>query len=139
MHLSEIAGRLKNEIIKLIDKGYETYFAGGALGFDTLAAQTVLDLKQQYPQIKLILALPCISQTRNWSEKDCLIYEYIKQRADKVVYISEEYTLGCMHKRNRYLADNSNICICYLTKTTGGTAYTVNYSRKKGLEIINIA
>ena len=40
------------------------YGAGGALGFDTLAAQTVLDMKKEYPQLRLILVLPCEDQTR---------------------------------------------------------------------------
>ena len=44
-----------------------------------------------------------------------------------------------MQKRNRHLVDNSSICICYLTKPTGGTAYTVNYARRCSLQILNIA
>ena len=65
------------------------YFgAGGALGFDTLAAQCVLSLKNQYTHIKLILVLPCITQTKGWSENDIAIYEEIKSQADKVVYTS---------------------------------------------------
>ena len=44
-----------------------------------------------------------------------------------------------MHKRNRHLVDNSSVCVCYLNKENGGTAYTVRYAGKKGLEIINLA
>ena len=44
-----------------------------------------------------------------------------------------------MHRRNRHLVDHSGTCICYLTRSTGGTAYTVDYARKKGLRIINVA
>lgn len=62
-----------------------------------------------------------------------------KRQADKVVYTSKEYTRGCMHKRNRHLVDNSSICIAYLTEQSGGTAYTVDYARKNGLIVINIA
>ncbi len=29
--------------------------------------------------------------------------------------------------------------MCYLTKDTGGTAYTVNYAQKHGLSVINLA
>lgn len=49
--------------------------AGGALGFDTLAAQTILKLRTQYSQVKLILVLPCETQTRGWPEEDVRIYE----------------------------------------------------------------
>ncbi len=133
-----VARRLRETIIKLIEDGYLYFGAGGALGFDTLAAQTVLELKTIYPQIKLILVLPCLSQTKGWSARDVEIYEDIKQKADKVVYTSQEYTKGCMHKRNRHLVDNSNTCICYLTEKSGGTAYTVDYARNNNLSIINL-
>lgn len=92
-----------------------------------------------YPDIRLILVLPCFSQTRGWSQEDIEIYDDIKQKADKVVYTSQEYTRGCMHKRNRHLVDNSSACISYLTENKGGTFYTVNYAKSKGVEVINIA
>ena len=135
---AHIQKRLKETIQALIQKGVIYYGAGGALGFDTLAAQTVLELKTIYPQIKLILVLPCLSQTKGWSARDIEIYEDIKLKADKVVYTSQEYIKGCMHKRNRHLVDNSNTCICYLTEKSGGTAYTVDYARNNNLTIINL-
>jgi len=133
-----LARQLKSTLIQLINDGYLYFGAGGALGYDTLAAQTVLELKSQYPDVKLILVLPCLSQTRGWSARDIEIYEDIKNRADKVVYTSQEYTKGCMHKRNRHLVDNSSVCVCYLTESTGGTAYTVDYARKNNLTVINL-
>ncbi|MGM9632777.1 MAG: SLOG family protein [Eubacteriales bacterium] len=133
-----LALRLKATLIQLINDGYLYFGAGGALGYDTLAAQTVLELKKQYPDVKLILVLPCLSQTRGWSTRDIEIYEDIKNKADKVVYTSQEYTRGCMHKRNRHLVDNSSVCVCYLTESTGGTAYTVDYAHKNNLTVINL-
>ena len=58
-----IKHRLEREIEKSIQAGYVYFGAGGALGFDTLAAQTVLKLKGRYQDIKLILVLPCVSPT----------------------------------------------------------------------------
>lgn len=139
MQTERIAGRLKDEIIKLIDQGYIYFGAGGALGFDTMAAQAVIELRTNYPQIKLILVLPCKTQTRGWEQHDIEIYEYIKKQCDKFVYTSEEYTNSCMFKRNRHLVDNSSACICYLTNSIGGTAYTVDYARKAELQTINLA
>ena len=137
--LPQIKTKLKNTIIELINNGVIYYGAGGALGFDTLAALTVLELKQQYPQIKLILVLPCNNQTRNWRQSDIELYEIIKSQADKVVYTSEHYYSGCMQKRNRHLVDNSCYCICYKTHDTGGTAYTVKYATEKQLNILYLA
>lgn len=135
----EIAARLEKAVVTLIHSGYLYFGAGGALGFDTVCAKTVLRLRQHYPEIKLILVLPCVSQAERWSPADKAIYREIMEQANKVVYTSQEYTQDCMFKRNRHLVDCSSACICYQTKATGGTAYTVEYARKHGLRIINLA
>ncbi|MGM9586528.1 MAG: SLOG family protein [Candidatus Limivicinus sp.] len=134
-----IAYQLEQTVIMLIQAGIRFFGAGGARGFDTLAAQTILKLRRKYPHIKLILVLPCLSQTQGWRDEDIKVYESIKTAADKVTYTSEKYTQGCMHKRNRHLVDHSSICVCYLTEDRGGTAYTVNYAKKQGLKVINLA
>lgn len=136
---AEITSRLEKMIVSLIQSGYLYFGAGGALGFDTLCAQTVLRLRQSYPTIKLILVLPCISQADRWSSADKAVYQEIMKQADKVVYVSQEYTSDCMFKRNRHLVNYSSACICYLTRGHGGTAYTVDYARRQGLRIINLA
>lgn len=133
-----LATKLEKAIIEQIEKGIQFFGAGGALGFDTLAAQTVLRLREKYTHIKLILVLPCLTQTRGWPTEDVAEYERIKAQADKVVYTAQEYTKGCMFKRNRHLVNHSSVCICYLTKESGGTAYTVNYARENGLEVVNV-
>lgn len=131
--------QLRKTIFELAGNGYRYFGAGGALGFDTLAAQTILNLKSALPQIRLILVLPCLSQSDRWSMRDKEIYEAIKARADKIVYTSREYTRGCMQKRNRHLVDNSSVCVCYLKESTGGTAYTIKYANASGIKVINIA
>lgn len=135
----EIEKRLEEAILSLIQSGYLYFGAGGALGFDSLCAKTVLRLRQSYPKIKLILVLPCVSQANRWPATDRAVYRETIEQADKVVYISQEYTRDCMFKRNRHLVDYSSACICYQVKQTGGTAYTVEYARKHGLRIINLA
>ena len=136
--ISEVKKELEQTLRNLINEGFDVFRAGGALGFDTLAAQTVLELKKEYPTIRLILDLPCRNQSAKWKDKDVKIYESIKSNADEVNYISEEYTENCMKNRNHYLVDNSSICICYKNTNIGGTAYTVRYAESKGLIIINI-
>lgn len=134
-----ITGRLERVIISLYQQGIRVYEAGGALGFDALAARTVLHLRESCPSMKLALVLPCLTQTRGCRPEDVAEYERIKAQADEVFYTAQQYTRGCMHKRNRYLVDHSSVCVCYLTRDSGGTAYTVQYAEKQGLEIINIA
>lgn len=109
--LPQISKLLTETIKEMIGEGFRFFGTGGALGFDTLATEAVLGLQREFPSIKLILVLPCRDQTRRWKEENIAQYERIRAAADKVVYTSEIYTPGCMHKRNRYLIDNSSVCI----------------------------
>jgi len=131
--------KTEEAVERLINNGYLFFCTGGALGFDTVAALTVLKLKKRYPNIRLILILPYRSQAKGWTNEEIKIYENIKEQADEAVYTSEEYTRGCMHRRNRQLVDKSSACIAYLTKNEGGTAYTVKYAKKNNLTVFNIA
>ena len=139
---SDILKFLLEHIIRLaVQKSYRTFITGGAVGFDTLAAQAVLNAKQIYKRkkIKLILAIPYPEQADKWDKSDVDEYERIKALADKVIYISAEKKKGCMHKRNRYMVDNSSLCVAYMTKKSGGTAYTMNYAEENQVMVFNIA
>lgn len=136
----EIKIKLNKELEKLINKGYCFFAVGGALGFDTMAAIEVLNLRRKYPHIKLIMVLPCKDQSKYWNKADKNIYEFIKKQSDKVVYTSQYYKdKSCILDRNRLLIDNSSVCITYKTKNTGGTSYTINYAKEKNIKIINLA
>lgn len=131
--------KLKSLITMLIINNDVKFFGvGGALGFDTIASLCLLELKKKFHHIKLILVLPCPEQSKYWSKKDKMIYEKIKRNADKIVYISHNYTKDCMIKRNCWLVDNSGYCIAYCIKNKGGTHFTVNYAKNKGLKIFNL-
>ncbi len=137
-NISELKARLIDVLKQQIENGIVYFGAGGARGFDALAAQTVIELKRIYPHIKLILVLPCRDQTAVWSKTDVAIHEGIKQGCDKITVLSPHYYKGCMHVRNRHLVNHSSVCICYKRKNTGGTYYTVNYAKQKGLKIIEL-
>ena len=122
----------------LILQGVSHFGAGGAIGFDTIAALCVLEIREIYPQIALDLILPCKDQSNTWDELNKRTYNYILSNADSVEYISDKYAAGCMYERNRRLVDGSRYCIAYSTHNSGGTAYTCSYASKRNLEIINI-
>jgi len=107
--------------------GINTFYAGGALGFDTLAATMVIEARKAFPDIRLVIVLPYAKKENRWST------------ADEVICLAERYYTGCMFVRNRHLVDHSSICVSYQTKQTGGTAYTVKYALRKALKVINLA
>lgn len=56
----------------------------------------VLELKSRLPQLRLHLALPYPEQAKRWSRTDRLLYEQIKEHADRVYLVSMEYSAVCM-------------------------------------------
>ena len=137
--LPQLRNALFKVIVRLAAQGVTRFACGGALGFDTLAAQMVLVVKEAFPQIELLLVLPCKTQDKYWPKEDQEIYREILARADRVVFVSETYIQGCMQKRNRLLVEGSSVCVCYCTKKQGGTVYTLNYAQQKGLKVIHLA
>lgn len=135
----ELANTLESTVLSFVNKGYRYFVAGGALGFDTLAADCIIKLKAKGLDIKLILMLPCKNQSARWSRDDILKYENHLEAADEVIYVSEAYTNWCMFARNRAMADASSACIAYCNKPDGGSAYTVKYASSKGITVVNLA
>ncbi len=139
---TEVESRLTKVIESLIREGYLYFSAGGARGFDALASKLVLRLKEQYPQIHLILVLPFDRQYEHegdWKRSEIAQYHRLKAQASKVVLLSSEYSSGIYYRRNRHLVDHSSICIAYMNRENSGTGYTVNYAAKKGMRVVNIA
>ena len=130
---------LNAEVARQIEAGATVFRAGGALGFDTLAAITVLRHKKENPHIKLELILPCPSQADGWQQEDKILYQQILSLADSHLYVSRDYYNGVLHLRNRRLVEGADVCVAYLTRSTGsGSAYTSMLAIQSGLEFVNL-
>lgn len=139
--ISEIIDRTTGVILTMIQNGYQYFYIGGAKGFDMLAAEIVLNLKGQYPEIHLILVLPfdeLYAHEHDWTEQEINQYNKLKEQASNVIVLFDKYRPGVYYQRNRYLVDHSSICVAYLKRKNSGTGYTVNYARTQKLPILNI-
>ncbi len=121
-----------------IDGGIDTFLSGMARGFDLIAAEVVLKLKEKNPHIKLIACVPCPNQEKYFNDEDKEKYYSVLKRCDEVKVLSEKYYKGCMHTRNRFMVDNSCKLIAYDRAQDGGTVYTVGYAAKHDKEIFVI-
>ena len=63
--------RLCNSIEMMILEGYTHFISGRALGMDMYAAEAVLTLREQYPEITLEIAIPHDGQTAKWRGSGC--------------------------------------------------------------------
>lgn len=126
---------LTSVIKNLIEKGYATFLNGMAKGFDLIAAQCVLQLKEQYPHIKLIACVPCPDQDKYFSKEDKITYRKVLDCCDEVKLLSNRYHKGCMLLRDRFMVDNSSCIVAYFRGDEGGTQYTLSYSEDKEIEV----
>lgn len=137
---TEIRGLLENAITDAYAKGYTRFICGGALGFDTLAARSVLSFRTEHPEVRLLIAVPCADQDAAWNPEDRILYRKILDSADEVRVLSERYIRGCMQVRNRFMVDHSSLCIAWLTKLNGsGTMNTVRYALSQDRTVLNLA
>lgn len=128
-------------LVKLIDEGATDFYAGGAIGFDMLCENAVIELRERFPHIKLHLVLPCPAEEQivKWYESDKLEFNRLLSAADTVEICSEHYFDGCMKLRNQWLVNLADVCVCYYSgKQRSGTGQTVRMAERQGKEIVNL-
>ena len=131
--------RLMRAVCQAADGGVRVFWTGGAQGFDQLAAEAVLLLRQSRPELRLHLALPAKDQADRWAAPAQQRYRSALDAADTIWYAAARTDTGALLARNRHLADQSDCCIAYLNKLAGGTLYTVRYALSRGLYVKNLA
>ncbi len=139
---SEHRGEIANLVLRAIEyaygKGCKNFYAGGAIGFDTIAAKEVIRFRISHPDVRLILMLPCINQDEKWNENDKALYRYTLGEADEIIYISDVYTPTCIKERNMRLAESGDIVIIYVGRRNSGSAQTAAMAERLGKEIYNL-
>ena len=129
---------LKNVVAKLIESGCNHFISGAARGFDTWAAEDIIEFRKENKDIFLECAIPFPGQADSWNMRDRQRRYKILTVADKAVITSEHYNRGCFFTRNRYMVDKADIVVCAYNGLDGGTAYTVDYALKKDKIVIQI-
>lgn len=125
------------EILRMTREGVSVFMSGMARGVDLWAAEAVLQIQNVKPsqKIELWAIVPYDRQPLAWSAKERARYQRILEQAARVEYISHDYYNGCLQKRNRYMVDHATHLLAVYDGQPGGTASTIRYARKKGLEI----
>jgi uncharacterized phage-like protein YoqJ len=117
------------------------FISGGALGTDQCAFWCVHIMKQKYPDIKNIVAIPFKNQDKVWTLEQKQWYQKMLRLADEVINVEEiekykvndntplgEFSAAKMQKRNEYMVDNSSKMIAVFDGSKGGTANCVKYA-----------
>ena len=118
--------------------GYRTFITGMAKGIDIWSAEIVLEFKKDYPDIRLVCALPYPTFYNNRNKEEKMRYQYVLEHSD-FRHISFPYCDPRSYQsRNMWMIDNSNLLIAAFTGEPGGTKNTIDYAKAEGLDIVNI-
>lgn len=126
---------MRKEILCAIEDGFDTFMCGGALGVDTWAAQLVLSVKESYPHIRLVIALPFENYNHFVTDTD---YVNTINKADKVIIVGTETGKAGLSKRDKFMVDNSKRIIAVYDERTGiqsGTYRAFQYAKQKKLRL----
>ncbi|MBQ7989560.1 MAG: DUF1273 family protein [Oscillospiraceae bacterium] len=132
-----IKSLLYTEIDAACAEGYDTFITGMQRGVDLWAGEIVLELMNSY-DIHLWGVLPYKGFGSSFRDKDRWLYGRIIDSSDRVVTICDRYEPGCMNRRNEYMVDHSSLLIAVMGDTRSGSASTVRYAARRGVEVRNI-
>ena len=135
--------QLKQSIFQAVEAVYEAgvrhFISGMARGCDLYCAEAVLELRRERRDITLECARPCETQADSWPAAEQARYQSILARCDFETLVQHGYDRFCMMRRNRYMVDRSSRLIAvYNGVPKGGTAQTLAYALKKGLDTVII-
>jgi uncharacterized phage-like protein YoqJ len=125
------AAVLRNAIENLIKQGTNEFLVGNHGQFDAMVFSCLQDFSKDYPEISYSVALAYLP-TRKEN------YDIYHGHS----FYPEGLEIGpakfAIERRNRYLIESANICLCYINHTFGGAYKFARMAKRRGLQIINL-
>ena len=134
----KVKSALLTAIMQAIQDGFNVFISGMARGVDIWAAEIVLELREENPNIKLICASPYEGFEKQWSIDWQNQYNEIMRKADLVRYISPKFSYGSYQVRNEWMVNHSARVIAVWNGEKSGTKNTVIYAEKNNVPVVNI-
>ena len=122
---------LRNAIGELIKQGVTEFLVGNHGQFDGMVFSCLHDLSKDYPEISytVVLAyLPTNGQAYDIYRGHSIYPEGLEIGPAKFA----------IERRNRYLIESADICLCYINHTFGGAYKYAHMAKKRGLQVINL-
>ena len=117
---------LKKAVVDTIQQGADMFLLGGYGAFDRMAAGVVWEAKKVYSSVQSILVLPYLDRKVDASGYDGTTYPPLES-------VPKKYAIS---HRNRWMVDNADLVIAYVTHGWGGAATTLRYAERKQKQII---
>ncbi len=127
---SEISDKLEQTIIDLIEnKSVDTFYVGNQGSFDGMVRNTLKKLKVKYPHINYTVVLAYMPTEKNGKDYSDTIYP------DGLENVPRKFAID---RRNKWLVDNSDYVIAYISRSFGGAAKFYELAIKRKKNVINL-
>ncbi|GEK90358.1 Uncharacterized SPBc2 prophage-derived protein YoqJ [Alkalibacterium putridalgicola] len=105
----------KRKLIEYIEEGLEWVIISGNLGTELWMGEVALDLKGDYPELRLAVLLPYTNFSSKWNEVNQMYYNSIIERADYINYTSnQDYANPGQLKNNQaFIVKNTDGCLLF--------------------------
>lgn len=129
---------LTEQIDRAADEGYTDFITRMKRGVDLWAAEVVLKLIDKDRQIRLIAACAFRGMEENWEIDWQERYYHVLTRAELVYYINDHPDRRAFLDRSHWMIDRASRLIAVYTGAPGDTKETIEYARKKKLDIVSL-
>ena len=126
--------KLKEVVEKLIvEDGVASFLVGNQGHFDSLVLNALRHLKEKYPHINYNVVLAYMpAEKEAWNP-----YEFGETMLPEgIESVHPRYAISW---RNKWMVNESDVVVAYITHSWGGAAKYVETASKRNKEIINIA
>lgn len=132
----DIGLSLSIAICGAMNKGFTTFISGGAKGVDIIAAEEVIDARENVNGLlKLVVAMPHPTFGRRWKDQWGERFDEVIAQADMVVSVSEKCDRAVYQRRNQWMVDHSGLVLAVYSGAEGGTRNTLCYARRKKVPV----
>ena len=125
------AAVLRCAIEEVIKQGITEFVVGSHGQFDAMVFSCLQSLSKDHPDISYSVALAYLPTHK----EDYDIYHGHS-------FYPEGMEIGpakfAIERRNRYLIDTADVCICYVNHTFGGAYKFARMAKRRGLRVINL-
>lgn len=126
---ADIRGKLKETLIDLIEnQGADLFYVGNHGSFDRIVTSVLRELSAVYPHIRYYVVLAYLP-LNNANDIPTTLPEDIET-------VPKRFAVDF---RNRFMVEQSDVVITYITRSYGGATKFAGIARRKKKTVINLA
>ncbi|WP_245570046.1 DUF1273 domain-containing protein [Lacticigenium naphthae] len=125
---------LRENFIQAIEEGTQWFLIGGQLGTELWSGEVLIELKKEYPDIRLSIIFPFKGFGEKWNEENKLLLEKVTNGADYVNWTSKEgYTKPRqLQQHQQFMVDHTHgALLLYDTEFEGKSTFLYNYLKNR--------